>query len=117
LANGVVATVVHFACLSLLVQFAALPSVGFANFCAAIVGITASFIGSRYFVFRGHTASLGSQLWRFVAFYTLFALIHGGVLFVWTDLMRLDFRIGFVLATVLQMVMSFSANKLLVFAR
>jgi len=115
--NGVVATVVHYACLSLLVHFVQLPSVGLANFCAAIVGITASFFGSRYFVFRGHTASFGSQFWRFVALYALFALVHGGVLFVWTDLMRLEFRIGFVLATALQMLMSFSANKLLVFAR
>ncbi len=117
LVNGVVATIVHYGVLSLLLEVLHLPSAGVANFLAATVGITVSFIGSRYFVFRNHTAGLGTQLWRFVALYALFALVHAGVLFVWTDLMHLDFRIGFIIATGLQMLMSFSANKLLVFAR
>ncbi len=117
LVNGVCATVVHFGVLSFLFQVLKLPSAGMANFLAALVGITVSFLGSRYFVFRNHTAGLGAQLWRFVAFYALFALIHAGVLYVWSDLMGFDFRLGFLLATGLQVLMSFSANKLLVFAR
>ena len=117
LVNGVAATVVHFAILTLLIEVARLPSAGAANFLAAIVGIGVSFLGSRYFVFRNHTTGIAAQLWRFVAFYALFALIHAGVLYVWSDLLGYDFRIGFLIATGLQVLMSFSANKLLVFAR
>jgi putative flippase GtrA len=117
LVNGVAATIIHFGCLSILIYSGLLSSAGLANLFAAIAGITASFLGSRYFVFRGHSAGFAAQLWRFVAFYGLFAVIHAGVLFVWTDVMHLDFRIGFLLATGLQMLMSFSANKLLVFSK
>jgi putative flippase GtrA len=117
LVNGVGATVVHYGVLSFLIQVVGIPSAGLANFLAAIVGIAVSFLGSRYFVFRSHTASLGAQLWRFVALYAVFALIHAGVLYLWTDLLGYDFRIGFLLATGLQVLMSFAANKLLVFAR
>lgn len=115
--NGVAAAVVHFSVLSFLILVAKLPSAGAANFLAAIAGLSASFLGNRYFVFRNHTGGVGAQLWRFVAFYALFALIHAGVLHLWTDLWGYDFRIGFIIATGLQVLMSFSANKLLVFAR
>jgi putative flippase GtrA len=115
--NGVAAAAVHFCVLSFLILVAKLPSAGAANFLAAIAGMSASFLGSRYFVFRNHTAGVGAQLWRFAAFYALFALVHAGVLYLWSDLWGLDFRIGFILATGLQVLMSFSANKLLVFAR
>jgi len=37
------------------------------------------------------------------------------VLWLWTDLNHLDFRIGFLLATALQVVLSFWGNKVLVF--
>lgn len=117
LVNGVAATIVHFAVLTFLMQVVGVPSAGLANFLAAIVGITASFLGSRYFVFRRHAGGLGTQLWRFALFYALFALIHAAVLYLWTDLAGFDYRFGFVIATALQVVMSFSANKLVVFAR
>ena len=103
--------------LAVLLRLVHVPSAAVANFFAALVGVGVSFLGSRYYVFRGHTAALGSQLWRFVALYTVFALIHASVLGVWTDLLGFDYRIGFVLATGLQMLMSFLANKYLVFAR
>jgi putative flippase GtrA len=117
LVNGLVATLLHFGVLTLLIEVVRVPSAGVANLIAASVGIGVSFLGSRYFVFRNHSSGVAAQLWRFVAFYALFALIHAGVLYVWTDLFALDFRIGFLLATALQVLMSFSANKLLVFAR
>lgn len=117
LVNGVAATLVHFCVLTVLIELVRVPSAGVANLLAAIVGIAVSFVGSRYFVFRRHSTGVAAQLWRFVAFYALFALIHAGVLYVWTDLLAFDFRVGFLLATALQVLMSFSANKLLVFAR
>ena len=115
--NGLTAAAVHFAMLTLLIEVAELPSAGLANVIAALFGITASFIGNRYFVFRGHANGIGSQLWRFGALYLLMAGLHGGVLYVWTDLLRLDYRIGFLIASALQMLLSYSGNKLLVFVK
>ena len=117
LANGLFATGLHYAVLSVLMQGVGMRSAGVANFLAAIVGITASFLGSRNFVFRGHSASWTQQLWRFLILYGLFALIHAGFLHVWTDRLGHDFRIGFLLATGVQTMISFLANKFLVFSR
>jgi hypothetical protein len=52
---------------------------------------------------------------RFGLLYASIALLHGLVLWWWTDVNRLDFRIGFLLATGLQVVLSFWGNKVLVF--
>lgn len=117
LVNGLFATAVHYATLALLIQFMHLASAGAANFLAAVVGITTSFLGSRRFVFRGHAAGWPQQLWRFVALYGVFALIHASMLCVWTDRLGYDFRVGFLLATGLQTMVSFFANKMLVFSR
>jgi len=43
------------------------------------------------------------------------ALLHATVMYVWADRLGFDYRIGFVLATGMQMAFSFMANKLLVF--
>ncbi|MDP3895940.1 MAG: GtrA family protein [Mesorhizobium sp.] len=117
IANGLFATAVHYAILTFLIQYAQLASAGAANLLAAVVGITTSFLGNRSFVFRGHAAGWSQQLWRFVALYGVFALIHATMLYVWTDRLGYDFRIGFLLATGLQTMVSFFANKLLVFSR
>jgi putative flippase GtrA len=116
LVNGVAATLVHYGVLTLLVEVVRVPSAGLANFLAAIVGIMASFIGSRYFVFRAQDGDWRSQAQRFAVVYAILAVVHAAVLFAWTDQLGYDFRIGFGLATGLQMTISFLANKLLVFS-
>jgi putative flippase GtrA len=116
LVNGVAATLVHYGVLTLLVEVVRLPSAGLANLLAAMVGIMASFIGSRYFVFRAQHGDWRSQAQRFAVVYAILAVVHAAVLFLWTDQLGYDFRIGFVLATGLQMTISFLANKLLVFS-
>ena len=115
--NGVTAAAVHFAALTVLIEVFHVPSAGLANFIAALFGITASFIGNRYFVFRGHANSIASQLWRFAALYGVTASMHAGVLYVWTDLLHFDYRIGFLIASGLQMLLSYTGNKLLVFVK
>jgi putative flippase GtrA len=113
--NGLVATGVHYAVLSLGLEVLKIPSAGLANLLAAAFGITSSFIGSRYFVFKGHAEPVMRQAARFALLYAAIACLHALVLFVWTDVGRLDYRWGFLVATGLQVALSYWGNKRLVF--
>ncbi|GAA6143114.1 GtrA family protein [Hydrogenophaga sp. 5NK40-0174] len=118
LINGVVATCVHYAVLALLVDGAQMASAGLANLLAACVGIAVSFAGNRWFVFRAQASGRHwtSQGTRFVVSYGLLALVHGAVLAVWTDVLHWDYRLGFLLALCLQVVLGYAANRFFVFA-
>jgi putative flippase GtrA len=113
--NGLAATAVHFLVLKFNLEVVGMASAGIANGVAAIFGITASFIGSRYFVFRGPSGRLLRQGMLFVLLYTCIAMLHALVMHIWADRLGLDYRIGFVLATFMQMAFSFVANKFMVF--
>lgn len=115
--NGLAATCVSYAVLSACIHLARIPSAGVSNFIAAILGITASFIGSRYFVFPGGTESIWHQLTRFWLLYAALALVQAAVLFAWTDVAGLDYRVGFLVGTFLQMVCSYFGGKHWVFKR
>ena len=114
LANGLFATGAHFAVLATLIEVVKLDSAGAANLLAATVGVPVSFLGNRHFVFRSAAQPLFGQALRFVALYAATALMHGAALFGWTDLGGLD-RNGFLLATGLQVVISYLGNRWLVF--
>ncbi len=113
--NGLVATCVSYGVLSACIHLVHISSAGVANFIAAIAGITASFLGSRHFVFPGSTESVWHQLARFWVLYAILALMQAAVLFLWTDVARLDYRIGFLIGTFLQMVCSYFGGKHWVF--
>jgi putative flippase GtrA len=113
--NGLLAAGVHFAALYALLELVGLRSAGLANLLAAGPGVAASFLGNRYFVFRAGDAPWGGQAARFLALYAATALVHGAVLLCWTDLAGLDYRVGFLLATALQVVLSYLGNRTLVF--
>jgi putative flippase GtrA len=113
--NGVVATAVHYGVLTFNLRVLGMPSAGVANFVAAWFGIAASFYGSRYFVFRRADAPLGPQALRFLALYASIACLHGLLLFVWTDVFGLDYSVGFLVGTAMQMVLSYLGNKWMVF--
>lgn len=115
LINGLVATCVSYGTLNACIHLAHIPSAGVANFIAAILGITASFLGSRYFVFPEGAESIWHQLARFWLLYAVLALMQAAVLFVWSDLAGLDYRIGFLIGTFLQMVCSYFGGKHWVF--
>lgn len=114
-ANGLFATAVHYGVLSFCLEVLLLPSAGLANLVAAGFGITVSFLGSRYFVFRRHDESIGKQASRFLALYAAIAGLHALVLALWTDVLGHDYRWGFLLATGLQVALSYWGNKRLVF--
>lgn len=113
--NGLFATAAHFAMLTFLLQVLAWQSAGLANLCAAVVGIATSFLGSRYFVFRQVLQPFSGQVLRFGSLYAAIAVLHGLVLFIWSDWLALPYTIGFLLATGLQFMLSYLGNKYLVF--
>lgn len=113
--NGLFATGVHYAVLVFLLEQLQLHSAGVANLGAVAFGISASFLGNRYFVFRQAQTELLRQVWRFSLLYGVIALIHGAILFFWTDVYQFDYRTGFLVATIVQFLLSYVGNRFLVF--
>ena len=115
LINGLAATVVHFAVLTFNLKVLDWDSAGIANLVAAVFGITASFLGSRYFVFQGSAEPLFKQVYRFIFLYAAIALLHGALMYVWADHYNLNYVAGFVVATGMQVLCSYWGNKRMVF--
>jgi putative flippase GtrA len=113
--NGLIATGAHFGVLTFNIQVVGMRSAGVANLIAAIIGITTSFLGSRYFVFKKLQDPILSQATTFLALYVSIAALHGLILYGWTDVGGLDYRIGFLIATFFQVILSYFGNKTLVF--
>ncbi len=113
--NGLIASAVHYAALSFNLRVLEMSSAGLANFFAAWFGIAASFIGSRFFVFRNREEAVAQQAMRFLASYAAIACLHGLLLYAWTDRLHLDYTVGLILAAMMQAVLSYLGNKLLVF--
>jgi putative flippase GtrA len=114
--NGVVATAAHYMILVTLIEVARVPSVGLANGLASVVGITVSYLGNRWFVF-GSSAPHRTTLPRFIAVYAAVALLNVAVLYCWSDLLGLDYSLGFLIAISGSVVLTYIGNKLCVFAR
>jgi putative flippase GtrA len=115
LVNGALATAVHFLALHFFHEVLKLQSAGLSNLLAAPVGIAASFLGNRYFVFRRQDEPLLHQAMKFVVLYAVIALMHGALLYVWSDHLQLNYRVGFMLAVALQVALGYLAGKHLVF--
>lgn len=113
--NGMAATAVHFAVLSFNLNVLGFQSAGVANMLAAVFGIAASFMGSRYFVFPHTGETIITQAMKFSGLYGVIALLHGLTLLIWTDWYGFDYKLGFLIATVVQISMSYFGNKFLVF--
>ncbi len=113
--NGLVSTAVHYGVLTVNLDLLEFKSAGLANLVAAIFGIATSFLGGRYFVFSSTGEGILSQAAKFGGLYGAIALLHGMVLLIWTDWWGNDYRVGFLLATGLQVTCSYVGNKLLVF--
>lgn len=113
--NGLVASVVHYSVLTVCLGILDFKSAGLANLVAACFGVTTSFLGSRYFVFKGTKVSILRQAVKFSGLYGTIALLHGLFLWVWTDVQSLDYRLGFLFASGIQVLFSYFGNKYLVF--
>ena len=86
-----------------------------AYWVGALFGITTSFLGSRYFVFRKNDRPVMGQAVKFLSAYVIIALLASGVMHVWVDWLHLDSNLGFLMATAVQVVLSYFGNKFLVF--
>lgn len=115
--NGVIATALHYAVLTVNLNWLHFKSAGSANFIAALFGIAISFLGSRYFVFIAVKGGIVKQAAKFSGLYGSIAILHGLFLWFWTDLNGLDYRFGFLLATAMQMTLGYIGNKFLVFRK
>jgi putative flippase GtrA len=113
--NGVAATAVHYTILTVNIEVLDMKSAGVSNLIAAIFGITVSFFGSRYFVYKNHSGTIINHAVKFGFLYAFIALLHGLVLFIWTDMYDFSYHIGFLVATILQVSLSYVGNKVLVF--
>lgn len=113
--NGLVATAVHYSILRFNLEVLGMPWAGLANAIAAMFGIAVSFLGSRYFVFRAASGCIARQGVRFLLSYGLIALMHGLILYLWTDRAGLNYTLGFLIATGMQVACSFVVNKFVVF--
>ena len=115
LVNGGVATVVHFLVLTFNLKVLLWESAGLSNIAAAVCGTIVSFLGNRYYVFRSSTEPLLKQIYRFIFVYVAIAMCHGLILYVWSDVYRYNYIVGFMFATVFQVACSYLGNKLMVF--
>jgi len=115
IANGLVATAVHYGALTVALKGLHVSPAWIANLMAAIFGILTSFLGSRHFVFKQAHEPAGDQLRRFVGLYGAIAVLHAVVMGVLTDIMGMDYRLSFIFATALQTALSYLGNKFLVF--
>ena len=113
--NGLAATAAHFGALTFNLKVLGFESAGWANFCAALVGISVSFLGSRYWVYERTGKAFLAEATRFAGLYGAIAVLHALVLSGWTDWLQLDYRWGFLIATGLQVSLSYLGNKFLVF--
>lgn len=113
--NGVLATAVHFGVLALLIEGLTFSSAALANVFAASVGITVSFFGNRYFVFKSTVESVFRQARRFGLLYVAIAFVHAGLMFIVSDIGGFSYQVGFAAATVVQFVLSYFGNRFLVF--
>lgn len=116
-ANGLFATAVHFGVLSFNVECAQMRSAGMANLIASVVGIGASFLGNRHFVFHATTPPFPAQAARFVALYGALAVINGLLMHLWAGVLGWDYRAGFLLAVCVQTILAYLGNRTLVFRR
>ena len=113
--NGIIATLLHYSVLYINIEIIELKSIGIANFIAAIFGIIMSFLGNKFFVFTYSKGKFSNQIIFFMLLYFTIAFMHGVLLYIWSDLYHMDYRIGFVIATILQALLSYTGNKKIVF--
>jgi len=114
--NGLVATTVHYSVLNICMEHLHLVSAGISNMLASSVGISCTFLGNRYFVFRSYDHAIFSQAIKCVGLYLSIALLNGAILFLWTDQLGYNYKTGFLLSLALQALLSYFFSKKYVFS-
>lgn len=115
--NGALATFLHFSILYLCLNLVVIDSAGLSNGIASFFGIGFSFMGNRYFVFRSQSQSIRRQFAKFFFAYVIIAIVHGVTLLIWTDFLNYDYRIGFVIAVIIQVILGYVFGSKYVFTQ
>ena len=113
--NGLCATFIHYIVLIINIEIFLMQVAAIANLVASLFGITASFLGNKFFVFKNKDSRLVNQFFIFTSLYLSIATIHGVTMFFWADKYGYDYRIGFILASIIQFALSYFGNKFIVF--
>lgn len=113
--NGLFATAVHYLVLFVGIEVIQLSFAGVANFLASLFGISVSFIGNRYFVFKSANEGIIGQAIKFAGLYAVIAFLHGFTLYVWSDVYGLDYNYGFLIAVIIQFLLGYLAGKHIIF--
>ncbi|MBT4764775.1 GtrA family protein [bacterium] len=114
LINGGISTIIHYLALIFIVEIISISFV-IANILAGILGTTYSFIGNKYFVFKSHEESMHYQAVKFLILYGFLIAAHTLILFSLTNMIGFDYRVSFVLASIVLAIVSFLLNNSLVF--
>ena len=113
--NGFLATAIHFSVLTFNLNILHFQSAAAANMVASIASIFISYIGNRFYVFNITNYPVLEQLTKFFGMYWLIACLHGLVLYIWSDWLKFDYRIGFILAVCIQFFFGYIGNKKVIF--
>ena len=113
--NGIFATLVHYVIFVISIEFFYIKFIALANLIGAFFGISCSFIGNKYFVFKNNDFNLKSQLLKFTLTYAFLGFVSSTILFVWSDLFKMNYNYGFIFAAFFQFILSFIINRNWVF--
>lgn len=81
---------------------------------AAVAGILTSYTGNRHYVFLSRNRAV-PELARFFIVYITVGLLHTAVMYILIDVMQFRVTIGFAFATSLQVLASYTFNRIYVF--
>ncbi len=113
--NGAFSTFVHYFILFVIFDVMNLFTAGVSSLIASFFASLFSFFGNKLFVFNAAINSTTLQITRFTLLYLLVALFHGFFLLTWTDMLDLNYKIGFLLAVSFQVLIGYFGNKYYVF--
>ena len=113
--NGLIATFVHYMVLYFNMEVIRMTSATLANLIGASFGITVSFFGNRNFVFLSKNKAVHFQAMGFITLQSILIAIQSIILFIWVDLYDHNYQIVFIFAVGVSAVLSYFANKLIIF--
>ena len=116
LINGIIATVTHFIILFVFVENNLFSYVSFSYFFAAIISISISFLGNKYFVFQNKNNFVGDLL-RFFLLYIVLLILNSVIIYILCDVIDIDYKVGFTIALVFQTIFSYLGLKFFVFLK
>ncbi len=116
LTNGIIATVTHFIILFVFVENNLFSYVSFSYFFAAIISISISFLGNKYFVFQNKNNFVGDLL-RFFLLYIVLLILNSVIIYILCDVIDIDYKVGFIIALVFQTIFSYLGLKFFVFLK